>query len=213
VDRCRHAYDATGRLGPRGPQSRLCALKLRCGGANRELGGIGGFPSDVDIRLVRLELLFGNDAVFDKRLNPDKVTLGLFQRRPGALFFRTSPPERGPGAPDDGLRLGPRPRLEQRRCLGAHARHDLSALHAVARFQLNSQDAPRHGRGHNEAIAHPRHAFLVDRHDHRAGRDSGHVDLNGGRPQDDGKQADDDCGEAKNPTVGEQAQHGVTPVS
>ena len=117
---------------------------------------------------MRLELLFGDDAVFDKRPDAGEVSLGLFQRRPRALFFRTSPAERGPGALDDGLRLGPRPRIEQRRRFGAHARHDLTALHAVARFQLDPQHASGHRRGHDEPIAHARHAFFVDRHDQRA---------------------------------------------
>ena len=67
--------------------------------------------------------------------------MGLFQRRPGALFFRTSPPERGPGALDDGPRLGPRPCIEQRRRFGTHARNDLTALDGVTRFQLDTQHA------------------------------------------------------------------------
>ena len=168
VDWRRDAHDAPGRLGPRRRQTRLRALKLRRGGANRERGGIGGFLGDMDIRLVRLELLFGDDAIFGERPDAGEVPSSLVQRRLRALFFCARAAERGPGALDAGLRLGAGSRIEQRRRFRAHARHHLAAFHAVAGVQLDSKHTAGDRSGHDEPIAHARHPFFVDGHDQRA---------------------------------------------
>ena len=125
----------------------------------------------MDIRLVRLELLFGDDAIVGKRPDAGEVPSGLVQRRLGTLFFRARPAERGPGALDAGLRLGARSRIEQRRRFRAHARDDLAAFHAVAGVQLDSKHPAGHRGGHDEPIAHARHPFFIDGDDQRSARD------------------------------------------
>ena len=177
VDWRRHAHDAARRLERRRRQARLRALQLRRGGANRERGGVGGFLGDMDIRLVRLEFLLGDDAIVGKRPDAGEVPLRLVQRRLRALLFRARAAERGPGALDAGLRLGAGSRIEQRRRFRAHARDHLAALHAVAGVQLDSKHPAGHGSGHDEPIAHARHPFFVDRHDQRSARDDGDIDL------------------------------------
>jgi hypothetical protein len=161
----------------------------------------------MNINLVRLKLLFGDDAIVSKRPDAGEVPSSLVQRGPRTLFFGTRAAKRGPGALDAGLRLGAGSRIEQRRRFRAHARNHLAAFHAVAGVQLDSKHAAGYGSGHDEPIAHARHPFFVNGHDQRAGRDGGDIDLDRRRPHDDREQAGDDRRRTKNATIREQAEH------
>ena len=92
VDRRRHAHHAAGRLERRRRQTRLRALQFRRGRANRERRGVGGFLGDMDVRLVRLELLFGDDAIFGKRPDAGRDPVG-----PGPASPWPAVPPREPG--------------------------------------------------------------------------------------------------------------------
>jgi hypothetical protein len=113
------------------------------------------------------------------------------QRRPPALLVRPRPAQGCPRAFDRSLAFGARPFVEQRRRFGADARHHLSALHGVARLELDAKHPPRHGRRHDEPLAHPGRPLLVDRHHERTPRDGANLHGHRFRPQRDGKEPAD----------------------
>ena len=97
----------------------------------------------MNINLVRLKLLFGDDAIVSKRPDAGEVPSSLVQRGPRTLFFGTRAAKRGPGALDAGLRLGAGSRIEQRRRFRAHARNHLAAFsrgrRGPARFEARGR--------------------------------------------------------------------------
>ena len=106
------------------------------------------------------------------------------------LLLGAGAAERRSRAFDRRLRLGARPRVEQRRRLGAHPGDDLAARHRIARLELDPQHAARDRGRDDEPIADPGRAPPRRRSrpaDPRCTVDTSTA--NGPRPQRDGGQA------------------------